>query len=359
MVGIYNRFLAPPPGALTYGVEALRAVYPGMSDDEITDLLEETWSREYIYAPYVQHREGVLDGTYINIDKAGYRLIANQGPWPIDPAATNIFVFGGSTTFGYGLPDDQAIPSYLQDVLDRRGCQETIHVYNFGSSNYFSVQERILFEGLIEDGHVPDVAVFIDGLNEWSDAKYTERLSYLMTETRSELVFRAIKELPIVELARVFRDRLAPTVEDAGDPAEFREMAEGIVSRWRTNKRMIGATADSFEVEIVFVWQPVPYYEYNLEAHLFSEAVIERYNLGDELSKQQIGYGLLDEAVVAADGGGEFEDLLWLADIQAGRDEALYVDAVHYTAAFSEEIAGEIADFLIGEGYVCGSGDSE
>ncbi|MCA9915684.1 MAG: hypothetical protein KC496_20155 [Anaerolineae bacterium] len=38
----------------------------------------------------------------------------------------------------------------------------------------------------------------------------------------------------------------------------------------------------------------------------------------------------------------QWDDFLYLADIQ----RVLYVEAVHYTAAFSEEIAQYIVDFL-------------
>ncbi len=39
-------------------------------------------------------------------------------------------------------------------------------------------------------------------------------------------------------------------------------------------------------------------------------------------------------------------DVLWLADMQENARENLYVDSVHYTAAFSKEIAGRICEFI-------------
>jgi hypothetical protein len=49
-------------------------------------------------------------------------------------------------------------------------------------------------------------------------------------------------------------------------------------------------------------------------------------------------------------------DVLWLDAIQEERRESLYVDAVHYTAEFSREIAGRIADYIVSRGVVrCGS----
>jgi len=39
-------------------------------------------------------------------------------------------------------------------------------------------------------------------------------------------------------------------------------------------------------------------------------------------------------------------NVLWLADMQQDKHENLYVDAVHYTAAFSQAIAGQICGFM-------------
>ena len=41
-----------------------------------------------------------------------------------------------------------------------------VSVYNFGHNGFFSLQERWELERLIRDGFVPDLAIFIDGLND-------------------------------------------------------------------------------------------------------------------------------------------------------------------------------------------------
>ena len=42
----------------------------------------------------------------------------------------------------------------------------------------------------------------------------------------------------------------------------------------------------------------------------------------------------------------ELDDFLWLADMQRGRRDPLYVDPDHYNAGFSAEIASKIAAHL-------------
>ena len=148
-----------------YPESSLAAVYPGLPREERNDLLRETWSRPFLFADYTMFRERPFAGKYVNVSSHGFRLVKDQGPWPPDPAHFNVFVFGGSTTFGYGLPDDQTVASHLQDALAplsrRRVC-----VYNFAAGFYYSTQERILLERLLSGGHAPHLAIFIDGLND-------------------------------------------------------------------------------------------------------------------------------------------------------------------------------------------------
>jgi hypothetical protein len=63
---------------------------------------------------------------------------------------------------------------------------------------------------------------------------------------------------------------------------------------------------------------------------------------GHERSGQ--GYELLAERRKELDLGPEF---IWLADIQEGVQEALYLDGMHYTAPFSRTIANHIVNALI------------
>jgi hypothetical protein len=40
------------------------------------------------------------------------------------------------------------------------------------------------------------------------------------------------------------------------------------------------------------------------------------------------------------------ENYLWLADMQDGATDNLYIDAFHYTAPMSRIIAGKVTDFI-------------
>ncbi|MBZ0307111.1 MAG: SGNH/GDSL hydrolase family protein, partial [Anaerolineae bacterium] len=106
-------------------------------------------------------------GRYLNIDPMGYRISSNNAPWPPDKSAYNIFVFGGSTTFGTGVADDHTIPFYMQQQIQAAYPTQKLYVYNFANPAFVSSQERMRFESLLRDGYVPDAAIFIDGLNDF------------------------------------------------------------------------------------------------------------------------------------------------------------------------------------------------
>lgn len=327
------------PGPLSYPMEKLQLVYPGWTDSDIEELLIETWSREYVYRPFVQHREAPRQGRFVNIDVAGFRRTSGNEPWPPTDSALNVFAYGGSTTFGYGLPDRETIPSRLQVRLNS-DCERPVHVYNFGGGNFYSEQERVLFETHLASGIRPDAAVFFDGLNEWKEGpKFTRRLEYLMSESDGRLALRALKTLPLLHwsVSRWNRDPERPAYTNDRTRTEA---ASKFVDRWLRNRRLVQAAGKQFGVEVLFVWQPVPSYRYDLGAHAFGKEV--HRSIQQDLVRE--GYERMDRWRKGFEAASSPVDFLWLADLQEGRREPLYVDAAHYTAAFSEEIARRIVD---------------
>ena len=124
------------------GPAGLRKAYPGYSDAEIGRLLEETWdNRPFEYDPFTQYKEHPFAGKWVNVDQNGLRRSKIGGPWPPGRENLNVFLFGGSTTFGYGVADEETIAVHLQKFLDGR-LDRPVKVYNFGAACFFSTQER-------------------------------------------------------------------------------------------------------------------------------------------------------------------------------------------------------------------------
>ena len=73
---------------------------------------------------------------------------------------TQTFVFGGSTTFGDGVPDNSTVVARL-NALDG----EATYI-NFGMQAYDSIREVDKLVYLLRKGYRPAAVIFIDGLNE-------------------------------------------------------------------------------------------------------------------------------------------------------------------------------------------------
>lgn len=323
--------------------DSLHTVYPEMPLGDIQELLLETWTRPYLYEPFTQFRERPYSGKYVNVDQAGFRHVARQAPWPPRRQDYVIFVFGGSTTFGYGVSDGETIPSRLLEILETALPEQSLAIYNFGRGFFYSTQERILFEHLLTRGFVPSMAIFIDGLNEF----YHHENKPMMTDRLSAFVNKPVKQ----ETFSSILSELNKQAVDIGkylqhdvmqDKVPFlgREMNEDVTRNYFENKRLITAVSSEYGVVPVFVWQPVPTYKYFVLHHLFASGGFDRHIASSS------GYSYMHKIVNNNQDNSHF---LWLADIQEDLNKPLYVDKAHYTAEFSELIAGKIADYLIDE----------
>jgi hypothetical protein len=316
-----------------YGMAKLQRVYPERTPDQIALLLDENWGRPLQYEAYTHFTEAAYQGKYVNVSSAGFRLVENQGPWPPEKQNLNIFVFGGSTTFGYGVADAETIPSVLQRKLQTT-AKKRVCVYNYGRGHYYSTQERILFSNLLIAGFVPDVAIFIDGLNEFyyrKDApEYSSHFMRVINEN-FHLRKKPSEELTIEQLIQ-----RAPS----GDKNERSDdaVAAMICERYLLNKQLIDAMAQARGIETVFVWQPVPTYGYDLRHHQFAQAADfgrHRYSA--------TGYTYM---AALRETNRLSTNELWLADMQREIVETLYVDAVHYSPNMCERVATAISKFM-------------
>src|SRR5207302_2571672 len=118
--------------------------YPRMTAEQINDLIRETYAY-FQYEPFVEFREHSRTGRYVNILEPGYRRSSGQSEWPPRRGKPVIFVFGGSTTQGTGVGDDDTVVSRLSGILRLMPEYADAQIYNFGRAFYFSTQEAILF----------------------------------------------------------------------------------------------------------------------------------------------------------------------------------------------------------------------
>ena len=333
--------------SIRYGEDLLDSLYPGMTRDEIYRLLDETWSRPYIFEDFTVFKEQPFKGRYVNVDGNGFRISKHQGIWPPDKEKNfTIFVFGSSTVFGYGVSDSETVASFLQEGLLKVGLKRRPSVYNFGRGHYNSTQERILFEKLLAEGHVPDMALFLDGPNQFI---YYNDDGTALSSKLEKLLRGGLRELFRIELRKRFsplRDmrKKIKHLYTRGAGLQRRERGTPdlaglmkVIERYIMNKRMIEAVGAAFNVQTVFVYEPAPGYEYDLSIHPFVKGGFGRHGYARQ------GYPLMKKYVESHDLGNNF---LWCADIGKDAKEPLYVDLSHYSPRMSALLAENICGLL-------------
>jgi hypothetical protein len=334
---------------------AKERLYPSLTSHEVATMWLETLAVHaglFAYEPYTGFRVKSYRGRFVNVDEDGFRWGARPAPWPPESSAFNVFVFGGSTTFGYGVPDDATIPAALERALQSRLPDRRVHVYNFGRGYYFSTQERVLFERLLGDGHRPDVAVFVDGLNDFfnltGEPENTALLARCFETATPNALATVVGDLPMGRAARWLRERsLGPSVEDVPTPHgdgdapvlghRRRRHLRRVVMRVVRNHRLAAGSAAAFGVEPLFVWQPVPMHD---AEHLQNPYAVRDYGRHEHA---RAGYALMADLAGRGKLGPRFT---WCADVHQRATEGLYVDSVHYSPAMSTLIAACIADGL-------------
>ena len=309
------------------------------------------------YKPWVQFQNPPFHGALLNTNEGGFRRTTEPRPYNGKPI--KIYVFGGSTTFGYGVPDEHTIPSYMQKILEREYPDRDFLVRNYGQGFYYSSQEMLLLISLIKDGDIPDWAVFIDGANdtgqlhrEHDQPWFTSKVRTLWDAKRgasSPKTRRDFLWIPMVRFAYGLSRRLLPsktenTAEDShkdkgqgsktvlGGEDKLRRVVDYVIQRYTSNVRIIRAICREYGIKCRFVWQPIPFYKYDRSLH------------------RTFPY----EGPIEGHWGGVYsrmksyteEDFLYLGEMLRGVSEKVFVDDVHYNERYNEKIAARICSRL-------------
>ena len=346
-----------------HGIETMRRVYPGLSDQQIKELLLQTGQFGQLFEPYIQTKSEPMVLEHTAFHPAGFRFVGrDQAGWPMDRNAFNVFVFGGSTVVGSGVRDDHAIPAVLQRLLRQTYPDRAINIYNFATAGHYSTQERIYFEQLILQGNTPDAVIFVDGLNDfyfWQDQPaHTDMMraafKYFATEdyrTLPSTLRLLVLRLPLTKVAlRAINQANTggmPTVSlvspafAATNIADNPARIEAVIERYLRFRRMAESVATAFDVAPVFVWQPVPLHQYEAKLRLFPV-------VGDHLL-HETGYPAMARRVASTDMGKSF---VWCADAFRNAERPLYLDSVHYTVEGNEIVAQCIMRDIVARGLL-------
>ena len=150
---IYSEFNSKKHSYIQEQIELLN-----LSNEDLIILNNEMWKNyhKFRFIPFLGHSETNRNGKFLNFTETNGRKVKRP-----DNCDRNIYLYGGSTTFGYNVTDDQTIAHYLQELIGSDGC-----IFNHGRAYYYSKQENNLMINHIEEGKEIDAAFFLDGINE-------------------------------------------------------------------------------------------------------------------------------------------------------------------------------------------------
>jgi hypothetical protein len=201
------------------------------------------------------------------------------------------------------------------------------------------------------------MVVFLDGLNDFcfqdgqpsswqtlatffndSNERYSQQAAGYGIVTHWDKLIDFVRTLPLMRLTDAAMTRALgdPVPSYVGVKEAVREEPEpeatlrSVINRYVNNMRQVKSVAEAYGIATVFVWQPIPTYNYDLKHHIFNPD-----QLGCHVNSKY-GYPMMRDSGAAAALGKSF---VWAADMQKSLAEPLYVDAFHYTAPMSRKLA--------------------
>ncbi len=315
------------------------------------------------YRSYVGWRRESYNGEYITINSDGLRKTINISSSEDAGSAMKVFMFGGSTMWGYGTPDDLTIPSTLGREVKNKGIN--CEIINFGQYAYVSTQGVLELMLQLQKGNIPDAVIFYDGVNDTFGAfqsnvpglphseAYREKEFNISEKSDLEIVAAqtAIRKLSIVRALNgvlkktgLRRDIFQPIPPKYEKPISDRgALAHAVAETYINNIRLVQALSKTYNFACLFYLQPTIFQKQHLTEYErqsieldFNYPGMKELYLDAYASIRQLSASLSDDIA--------FHDMsLIFSDVH----EPIFVDFNHVGEKGNSVIAKRMAeDFL-------------
>ncbi len=305
------------------------------------------------WVPYLYWRRKPFDGKYIKIDSNGIRKTWNA---PNKKDAINIFMFGGSTLWGYGARDDFTIPSHLSKLL-AQNTRFDVRVVNMGETGYVSTQELVAFTLELQKGNKPDIAVFYDGINDVAAALLNKKAGVTFHEKNRQAEFNLTNEersgdLYLASLSMLVKKSNIFTaisrikgIKEPGPPYETgspdaEKLASEVADVYGSSVSVIGKIGRASGAKTLFYWQPVVFTKDSPSPR--EKEIIAELEFLDYFHKTVNEHIKSDEALNA---NANFHDITGVFN---GLEERQYIDYMHLSEAGNGLVAKRIYGDILG-----------
>ena len=211
-------------------------------------------------------------GKYINTDEiaGGYwrRTINPANDKCGGKTATEVWMFGGSTLYGTGVPDWATVPSFLSRDLNSAGAG-CFMVTNFGTEGYVTNQEVLLLMEQLKAGRHPGLVIFYDGVNDSyagavSPGVPTEHMSFANIKARMEGTFAGrldfLRNSSAFQLAMATVHALHWSHGSKPSMAESKSKAAATLDNYEANLRIARTLGQAYGFHVMSFWQPAIMY---------------------------------------------------------------------------------------------------
>lgn len=328
-----------------YSRSVISQIYGADEVDNYADVLEQQ-KAALQQASFIGHREKVRQSKFVTVTRDGVRC-NHDGLTSCEffGGERAIWVFGGSTTFGYGVKNSETVTAYLDRMMPMHS------VMNLGVGHYYSTPERILFGQLITQYSPPAIAIFIDGLNDFYHLEVPDRSAFDVHnaqweemprwERLTKVVRSKVADIRIAKVIYRLLEPDAPSEDESTPPAEAVDTGPA-VRRMIENFRLRALIGDGYGIRVIQIIQPVPGFGIG---HKNTKVPIDLINLGSHRNST-VGYQNKAQWLDSARGVSDVYDLSELLLC-----EAMYVDSVHYSSKFNELIAKNLKGVIDSQPY--------
>jgi len=315
-----------------------RIALPALVDkDRAREFFSEFYRMESRYVPFEEWRYEPFAGKAITVEESGLRRV----PGSRTDGAT-IHFFGGSTTWGTGVWDDETIPALVGREMP------TIIAVNHGQSGHVSRQELDAVLSLLNSPNPVDAIVFYDGVNDVytlcsvASSVNGHGLEALMgaamrrQEQRHWFIARDMFVGGILELMQLVDDKFGGGALNSSsrgscssDPARAQRVADTLWANWQHARRVLSERGIPF----LAVLQPAAGIGHADVTYLPASQFAENANL-------TAVYPLLAQKI----GNGES----WLLDLSRAFDDAgpIFFDWAHASPKGNQIIARHMSEAL-------------
>jgi len=299
------------------------------------------------YHPFGLWRSRPFTGETVNVDGEGIRRTVHSR---CEPGAEVVWLFGGSSMWGFGSPDWETIPSLLAKRYADAG--RPVCAVNYGEDSWRAVQGVVKLTLELEiTSRRPDLVVFLSGCNdvftpffltgrvdrEWDFALTKPWLDDLAT--RRDGTFAFLRATNTASLAKRLATRLkGPAAWPR--PSDPERLAQEVADDFFHNMEVVDALSKGYGFRYAFFWQPLAVAGSRPLAAEEQEGVRRQLGLSYDLGRAAAASTF---PLIRARPRPNLHDIADLFDGHAG---SVYIDSCHFLPAGNRLIADRMYEVL-------------